>query len=85
MRDSEGLYKISPTGKYALELLPGYEFLSKHSEFGTFLVLWGVSELLGPMYWWASAEFLWPVFIMGAGTMVVIGVIKKAILSEEMQ
>lgn len=33
IRDSEGLYKISPLGKYSLELLPGYEFLSKHPDY----------------------------------------------------
>lgn len=53
--------------------------------FGTFLVLWGISELLGPLYWWASAEFLWPVFLIGSGVIVVLGVIKKALLGEERQ
>ena len=46
--------------------------------FGTFIVLWGVSELLGPLYWWASAEFLWPVFLLGSGVLIVYGVLKKA-------
>lgn len=33
VRDADGLYKITSVGKYALHLLSGYEFLSKHSEY----------------------------------------------------
>jgi len=25
---------------------------------GVFITLWGVSELLGDIYWWASSQFL---------------------------
>lgn len=32
-RDAEGLYKVTSIGKYALHLLPGYKFLSNHTDY----------------------------------------------------
>lgn len=45
--------------------------------FGIFLALWGVSELLGDIYWWATPEFLWPVFLMFSGILILVGVFER--------
>ena len=55
----------------------GFGFL-----FGIFLTLWGISELLGDAFWWASAEFLWPAFLIGSGALIILGVMKKALIEE---
>lgn len=44
--------------------------------FGVFLALWGISELLGDLYWWATPEFLWPLFLIGSGILVLLGVLE---------
>ncbi len=46
---------------------------------GAFLVLWGISELLGDMFWWASAEFLWGVFLLGVGGTILVKVAQKVL------
>ena len=55
----------------------GFGFL-----FGIFLALWGVTELLGDAFWWASAEFLWPAYLIGSGALIILGVMKKALIGE---
>jgi hypothetical protein len=50
--------------------------------FGIFLSLWGVSELLGDAFWWASAEFMWPAFLIGSGALITMDVMKKALIEE---
>jgi hypothetical protein len=50
--------------------------------FGTFIALWGVSELLGNAFWWANAEFLWPVFLIGSGLLIILGVLKETLIKE---
>lgn len=44
---------------------------------GFFITLWGVSELLGDMYWWASSQFLWGVFLLGLGSAIVVRAMQK--------
>ncbi len=39
---------------------------------GIFVILWGVSELLGHVYWWASSSFLWGAFLLGLGSVIII-------------
>ena len=53
----------------------GFGFL-----FGIFLALWGISELLGDIYWWATPECLWPVFLIGSGILVLLGVYERYML-----
>lgn len=44
---------------------------------GVFITLWGVSELLGDMYWWASSQFLWGIFLLGVGSAIVVKALQK--------
>ena len=46
---------------------------------GVFVVLWGVSELIGDIYWWASPEFLWGVFLLGVGGSILVKAAQKAL------
>ncbi|MCW4051351.1 MAG: zinc-ribbon domain-containing protein [Candidatus Bathyarchaeota archaeon] len=39
--------------------------------FGVFLILIGVSSLLDDVFWWASFDQLWPLFIIAVGLLVV--------------
>lgn len=45
---------------------------------GVFITLWGVSELFGEIYWWASSQFLWGIFLLGVGSAIVVKVLQKA-------
>ena len=45
---------------------------------GIFVILWGVSELLGDMYWWASSSFLWGAFLLGVGSVVIVKTLRDA-------
>jgi len=44
---------------------------------GVFITLWGVSELLGDIYWWASSQFLWGIFLLGVGSSIVVRALQK--------
>ena len=45
---------------------------------GIFAILWGVSELLGDVYWWASPSFLWGAFLLGVGAVIVVKTLRDA-------
>jgi hypothetical protein len=45
---------------------------------GVFIFLWGISEIFGNMFWWASPEFLWGVFLLGVGSSIVLKAAQKA-------
>ena len=46
---------------------------------GVFVVLWDVSEILGDVFWWASPEFLWGVFLVGVGGSILVKAVQKAL------
>lgn len=45
---------------------------------GIFAILWGVSELLGDVYWWASPSFLGGAFLLGVGAVIVVKTLRDA-------
>jgi hypothetical protein len=45
--------------------------------FGLFLVILGASQLLDDVYWWASFDTFWPLFIIVIGALVVINAMKR--------
>lgn len=51
---------------------------------GIFITLWGVSELLGDIYWWASTGFLWGVFLLVVGSTIVVKVLRARVRGESM-
>jgi len=44
---------------------------------GLFLVILGASQLLDDMFWWASFDTLWPLFIIAIGILVVTNAMRK--------
>jgi hypothetical protein len=44
---------------------------------GVFITLWGVSELLGDIYWWASSHFLWGIYMLGVGSAIVVRALQR--------
>ena len=46
---------------------------------GFFVVLWGVSELIWDIYWWASPELLWGVVLVGFGNSILQKAAQKAL------
>jgi len=38
---------------------------------GVFLIILGASTLLDDLFWWASFDVLWPVFIIAIGILIV--------------
>ncbi|MCW4012475.1 MAG: zinc-ribbon domain-containing protein [Candidatus Bathyarchaeota archaeon] len=45
--------------------------------FGLFLIIMGASSLLEDIFWWMSFDFLWPVFIMAIGVLIVTNSMKR--------
>jgi hypothetical protein len=45
--------------------------------FGLFLIIMGASSLLEDVFWWMSFDFLWPVFIMAIGVLIVTNSMKR--------
>jgi hypothetical protein len=35
---------------------------------GVFTILWGVNDLLGDIYWWASSDVTWGIFLLSIGS-----------------
>ncbi|UCD44269.1 MAG: hypothetical protein JSV27_09050 [Candidatus Bathyarchaeota archaeon] len=54
-----------------------YDGLALWVVVGVFITLWGVSELLGDTYWWASRQFLWDIFLLGVGPTIVVRTLQK--------
>ena len=44
---------------------------------GIFTILWGVNELLGDTFWWASSNITWGIFLLGVGSSIVWKVFNK--------
>jgi hypothetical protein len=44
---------------------------------GVCITLWGVSELLGDIYWWASSLFLWGILLLGVGSAIIVRALQK--------
>lgn len=45
--------------------------------FGVVIILWGVSSLLGDIYWWASWDRLWPIFVIAIGLIIVMNALSR--------
>lgn len=45
--------------------------------FGAFLILIGASTLLDDLFWWASFDTLWPLFIIAIGLLVVVSGMRR--------
>ena len=45
---------------------------------GIFLILLGASTLLDDVFWWASFDTLWPLFIIAIGIIIVSNAMKKS-------
>jgi len=45
--------------------------------FGIFIILVGVTSLLGDIYEWASWDRLWPIFIIGIGLLIVFNALRR--------
>ncbi len=39
--------------------------------FGVFLILLGASRIFNNVFWWFSFEYLWPLFIIAIGMMIM--------------
>jgi hypothetical protein len=44
---------------------------------GVFTILWGVNDLLGDIYWWASSDVTWGIFLLSIGSSIVWKVFNK--------
>ena len=44
---------------------------------GAFLILLGLSSLLGDTFWWASFDQLWPLFIIAIGVLIVSNAFRR--------
>jgi hypothetical protein len=44
---------------------------------GIFLIILGASSLLEDVFWWASFDFLWPLFIIAIGVLIVSNSMKR--------
>lgn len=40
---------------------------------GVFIILIGLSSLLDRYYYWASFEYLWPIFLIAVGLLIIFG------------
>jgi len=45
--------------------------------FGIAIILWGVTSLLGDVYWWASWDRLWPILVVAIGLIIIINVLSR--------
>ena len=45
--------------------------------FGAILILWGVTSLLGDIYWWASWDKLWPIIVIAFGLLILINALTR--------
>jgi len=45
--------------------------------FGIFIILVGLTQLLGDIYPWARWSNLWPLFIIGIGLLIIFNAIKR--------
>jgi len=45
---------------------------------GVFLILLGASTLLDDIFWWASFDTLWPLFIIAIGIIIVSNAMKRS-------
>jgi len=44
---------------------------------GIFLIILGATSLLEDVFWWASFDFLWPLFIIAIGVLIVTNSMKR--------
>jgi uncharacterized membrane protein YvbJ len=44
---------------------------------GVFLIILGASTLLDDVFWWASFDTLWPLFIIAIGVLIVTNAMKR--------
>lgn len=44
---------------------------------GVVIILWGVSSLLGDVYWWASWDKLWPIFVIAIGLIIILNALSR--------
>lgn len=44
---------------------------------GIFIILMGVTSLLGDVYEWASWDRLWPVFVIGIGLLILANALRR--------
>jgi uncharacterized membrane protein YvbJ len=44
---------------------------------GVFLILLGASTLLDKVFWWASFDTLWPLFIVAVGLLILYNAMKR--------
>ena len=45
--------------------------------FGIAIIIWGVSSLLGDVYWWASWDKLWPILVIAIGLVIVLNILSR--------
>jgi uncharacterized membrane protein YvbJ len=45
--------------------------------FGLIIILWGVTSLFSGVYWWASWDKLWPIFIIAIGLIIVFNALSR--------
>jgi len=45
--------------------------------FGILIILAGVISLLEGVYWWASWDKLWPIFVIAVGLIIVVSALSR--------
>jgi len=44
---------------------------------GAFIILVGITSLLENVYWWASWDRLWPIFVIAVGLLIVVNALSR--------